>query len=36
MKRAPLRVRHRGHGSRPDGDMIAVETTRRSVLIRYR
>jgi hypothetical protein len=31
-----LRVLHRGHGFRPDGDMIAVETTRRSVLIRYR
>jgi hypothetical protein len=33
---ASLRVHHRGHGFRPDGDMIAVETTRRSALIRCR
>jgi hypothetical protein len=36
MKRAPLRVHHRGPGFRPDGDMIAVEKNRRSALIRYR
>jgi hypothetical protein len=32
---ASLRVHRRGHGW-PDGDMIAVGTTRRSALIRYR
>jgi hypothetical protein len=27
---------HRGHGFRPDGEMVAVEPTRRSALIRRR